>query len=530
MANVLTRVRTALSSRYAIERELGSGGMATVFLARDLKHERDVAVKVLRAELAAAVGSERFLREIRITAQLNHPHILPLLDSGEADGVLYYVMPYVTGGSLRPCLGADTPLPLEAALLITRQVASALDYAHRRQVIHRDIKPENILFSEGHAVVADFGIAKAVAAAGREALTRTGAPLGTPGYMSPEQAMGVADPDERTDVYSLACVVYEMLIGATPLIWPSDEDVRLGRLSDAPAAHRDRLDALPGRIEQALTRALAVRPADRFPAPGGLARALETATERGLKFSDAEVREIIGRAAELQSAQPTEEGALSIGAVEQVAAEVGIPPRHVRDAVRELERRPAAPPAAARSGPPRFFKSDKLRYTRIVDGEVPESAHEALVEEIQRTLDIAGHVSSIGKSLTWSPAAQGQEGRKVVVTVTPEAGETRIHIEERQELAGWRLFVPGWGAAAGALLTLPIWHLVADDPNPVLIALTLGFAIAGGITTANLMLWTGARRKHPQLEQLADRLAVLAQAAARPDLAGHEPGSRYLPR
>ncbi|MGD8698716.1 MAG: serine/threonine-protein kinase, partial [Gemmatimonadales bacterium] len=373
----MTRVRTALSDRYAIERELGSGGMATVFLARDRKHEREVAVKVLRAELAAAVGSERFLREIRITAQLNHPHILPLLDSGQADGVLYYVMPYVTGGSLRPSLGGAAPLPLEATLLITRQVASALDYAHRRQVIHRDIKPENILFSEGHAVVSDFGIARAVSTVGRDALTRTGAPLGTPGYMSPEQAMGMTDPDERTDVYSLACVAYEMLVGSTPLVWPSDEDVRLGRLSDAPPEHRDRLDALPGRIEQALTRALAVRPADRFATPGQLAEALAAATESGLKFSDAEVREIIGRAAELQSTQPTEDGALSIGAVEQVAAEVGIPPQHVRAAARELERRPAAPPVT-RSGPPRFFKSDKLRYTRIVDGEVPESAHEAL--------------------------------------------------------------------------------------------------------------------------------------------------------
>jgi hypothetical protein len=522
-------VAAALVDRYTIERELGSGGMATVYLARDLKHERSVAVKVLRADLAAAVGSERFLREIRITAQLNHPHILPLLDSGEADGVLYYVMPYVTGGSLRPCLGGETPLPLEATLLITRQVASALDYAHRRQVIHRDIKPENILFSEGHAVVSDFGIAKAVSTVGRDALTRTGAPLGTPGYMSPEQAMAVADPDERTDVYSLACVVYEMLVGATPIVWPSDDDVRLGRLSDAPPEHRARLDALPGRVEQALTRALAVRPADRFPTPGELAQALEAATESGLKFSDAEVRRIIGRAAELQAEQPTEGSALSIGAVEQVAAEVGIPPEHVREAARELERRPAATPPATRSGPPRFFKSDKLRYTRIADGEVPESAHEALVEEIQKTLDIAGHVSSVGKALTWSPAAQGQEGRKLVVTITPEAGETRIHIEERQELAGWRLFVPGWGAALGALTTLPIWRL-GNDPNPILLVLTLGFAVAGGVTTANLILWTGAQRKHPQLEQLADRLASLAEGAARPGLVGPARDPRSLPR
>ncbi|NIN71703.1 MAG: protein kinase, partial [Gemmatimonadetes bacterium] len=254
------RIEAALADRYAIERGLGSGGMATVYLARDLKHGRQVAVKVLRPEVAAAVGSDRFLREIGVAARLNHPHILPLLDSGEADSFLYYVMPHVAGGSLRRRLADEARLPLEAVLRIARQVASALDLAHRHGVVHRDVKPENILFSEGLAVVADFGIAKAVSAAEREVLTRTGVPLGTPGYMSPEQAMGVAELDERTDVYSLGCVVYEMLTGGTPVVLPSPDDARLGRFLDAPPEHRERLDGLPGRIEQTLVKALAARP------------------------------------------------------------------------------------------------------------------------------------------------------------------------------------------------------------------------------------------------------------------------------
>ncbi len=221
--------------------------MSTVFLARDLKHDRSVALKVLRPDLASAVGSDRFLREIKLTAALNHPHILPLLDSGAIDGLVYYVMPYVTGGSLRGRLALGEPLSLDEAMRVARQVAAALDYAHRAGVVHRDIKPENILFSEGLAVVADFGVARAVSTVDGQTLTRSGFPVGTLGYMSPEQAAGRTDLDERTDVFSLACVVYEMLVADTPAGWPGEEDARLGRFLEAPPDHRALLDALARR-------------------------------------------------------------------------------------------------------------------------------------------------------------------------------------------------------------------------------------------------------------------------------------------
>ena len=207
MSGAPPRLTAALAGRYRIERELGRGGMATVYLAHDLKHDRSVALKVLRPELAAVLGAERFLREIAVTARLDHPHILTLIDSGEADGFLFYVVPYVRGESLREKLTREKQLPLDQALQITQQVAGALDYAHREGVIHRDIKPENILLHEGEAMVADFGIALAVTQGGGDRLTESGLRVGTPAYMSPEQATGDRQPDARSDVYSLAAVL-----------------------------------------------------------------------------------------------------------------------------------------------------------------------------------------------------------------------------------------------------------------------------------------------------------------------------------
>jgi serine/threonine-protein kinase len=220
LTNPLDRLRTALGERYAVERQIGEGGMATVYLARDLKHERQVAIKVLRPELSVSLGGDRFLREIRVAATLQHPNILGLYDSGEAEGLLYYVMPFVEGESLRDRLTKEQQLPLHDALQITREAAEALQYAHEHGIIHRDIKPENILLMGGHALVADFGIARAVEASG-EKLTQTGMAVGTPHYMSPEQALGSDHVDARSDVYSLGCVLYELLIGQPPFTGPN---------------------------------------------------------------------------------------------------------------------------------------------------------------------------------------------------------------------------------------------------------------------------------------------------------------------
>ncbi|MGH9262439.1 MAG: serine/threonine-protein kinase, partial [Acidimicrobiales bacterium] len=257
----------ALADRYELRRALGQGGMATVYLAHDRKHRRDVALKVLLPGLAAMLGVERFLTEIQIVARLTHPHILALYDSGEAGGLLYYVMPYIDGGSLRQRLAAERALAVDRVLAVAAPVADALAYAHRLGIYHRDIKPENILFSQGHPMVADFGIAKAIRTAGGANLTRTGFPLGTPGYMSPEQAAGLTELDERTDVYSLAVVIYEMLVGEVCGRWPTENAVRAGRFLDAPPAHRERLARAGSRIEAALVRGLALAHDPRTATP-----------------------------------------------------------------------------------------------------------------------------------------------------------------------------------------------------------------------------------------------------------------------
>jgi serine/threonine-protein kinase len=264
MTDLLDQLKTALSDRYTIERELGRGGMATVYLAEDLKHHRQVAIKVLDPELARALGAERFLREIEVTAKLTHPHILTLIDSGEADGFLYYVMPYIEGETLRERMNREGQLPLDDALQITREVAAALSYAHSHDVIHRDIKPENVLLSAGEAVVADFGIARAIAEAGGEHLTETGISIGTPAYMSPEQASGALKLDGRSDVYSLGCVLYEMLAGEPPYTGPTAQAVLAKKLSEATPRVSVIRERVPASVEAAIDQALAKAPADRF--------------------------------------------------------------------------------------------------------------------------------------------------------------------------------------------------------------------------------------------------------------------------
>ena len=275
MTDLFRDLQSALAEHYAIERELGQGGMATVYLAQDLKHHRRVAIKVLRPELAAALGSERFQREIRVAGQLSHPHILPLHDSGEAGGFLYYTMPFVEGESLRDRLERQKQLSLDEALAITHQVASALDHAHGRGVIHRDIKPENILLAGTEAVVADFGIAKAISVAGGEKLTETGLAIGTPAYMSPEQAGGERDLDGRADVYALGCVLYEMLAGQPPFTGPTAQSILARHAVDpVPSLHTVRR-AVPRGVEQAIEQALEKVPADRFATAAEFAGALE---------------------------------------------------------------------------------------------------------------------------------------------------------------------------------------------------------------------------------------------------------------
>ena len=266
MAETPARLQAALVARYALDRELGHGGMATVYLAQDLKHGRPVAIKVLRPELAAALGAERFLREIEIAARLTHPHILPLHDSGEANGFLYYVMPYLEGESLRDRLNREPQLPVEEAVRIAREVASALSYAHSHDVVHRDIKPENILLSGGEAVVADFGIARAIVAAGTEKLTDTGLAVGTPGYMSPEQATAEAHIDGRADTYALGCVLYEMLAGHPPFLGTTAQEVLARHTLDPVPPLRTIRRAVPRPWSMPCSRRWRSRRRTGFPA------------------------------------------------------------------------------------------------------------------------------------------------------------------------------------------------------------------------------------------------------------------------
>ena len=302
-----TLIAAALDDRYVIERELGAGGMAVVYLARDRKLDREVALKVLRPELGAVLGSERFLTEIKISARLDHPHILTLIDSGDANGFLYYVLPYVRGESLRDKIDREHQLGIDEALTITKQVASALDYAHRQHLVHRDIKPENILLQEGEAMLADFGIALAIKEAGGNRLTQTGLSLGTPQYMSPEQATGDRGIDARSDVYSLAAVLYEMLAGEPPVTGSSAQSMIAKLMTETPTHLRVLRNTVSPELDAAVAKALSKTPADRFNTAGEFSRALD------VKSSST------GTTASAAVAKPANRRRQAIGAVTVVA-------------------------------------------------------------------------------------------------------------------------------------------------------------------------------------------------------------------
>ena len=269
------RLRDALSGTYAIDRELGRGGMATVYLAQDERHDRLVALKVLHAEIAESLGAERFLREIRTAARLNHPHILPLFDSGAVDGFLYYVMPYVEGESLRQTLDRLGQIPVEDAIAYTQEMSAALDYAHRQGIVHRDIKPENVMVHEGIAMLMDFGIAKALGSDSSGTLTSVGMLVGTPAYMSPEQAFGESTIDGRSDQFSLACVLYEMITGKQPFSGATAHAIIAQRMSAASPDLDELSDRVGSDVDSALRRAMSLDAANRF----------ETTRDFGAAFS-----------------------------------------------------------------------------------------------------------------------------------------------------------------------------------------------------------------------------------------------------
>jgi serine/threonine protein kinase/Flp pilus assembly protein TadD len=276
----IQRIREVLSPTYTVDRELGRGGMATVYLAQDSKHDRVVALKVLHPELAASLGPDRFLREIKVAARLNHPHILPLFDSGEIEGLLYYVMPYVEGESLRERLDRQQQLPIEEAIHHARGIASALDYAHRQNVVHRDIKPENVMIHEGEPMVKDFGIAKALSSAGAQTqmLTQTGMMVGTPAYVSPEQAAGETQLDGRSDQYSLACVLFEMLAGERPFTGPTAQAILAKRFTEAPRHIRELRGSVPENVERALLKAMSSDASSRYNSTALFSLALNTSS------------------------------------------------------------------------------------------------------------------------------------------------------------------------------------------------------------------------------------------------------------
>ena len=507
-------LQDALGDRYELRRLLGRGGMASVYLAYDRKHQREVAIKVLLPDLAASIGSDRFLTEIQIVARLNHPHVLGMHDSGQAGGFLYYVMPFVEGGSLRQRLPAGQRCEPAEALAIAQPVADALSYAHRMHVLHRDIKPENILFSQGFPIVADFGIAKAVStAAGDVNLTRTGFPLGTPGYMSPEQAAGLTDLDERTDVYSLAVVIYEMLVGEIPGRWPTEDAVRAGSFLEAVPRHRSRLTELGSRIESALARATAIRLDHRTATPRALLDELTgAAAAPRRRYSGGEVEEIVKRASELEATHPTTGDSMTIGGVESLAGAVGIAPEHVREAARAVATRRPAGDVAALETPasnPWVGAPTRMVYERVVAGELANADFPVLVDEIRRRTGSVGQVGTLGRSLSWT-VAQGMNNtrRDLEVVVDVRRGRTRITIQENLGRLIGVVFGPIGGGMGGGGFGIIFSALMAAHLQ-ILVPIVIPAWLLATYGTARKVYKENVTRHARELEGLADSLAAL---------------------
>jgi TolB-like protein/tetratricopeptide (TPR) repeat protein len=390
-SDTLSRLRAALSGRYEVERELGAGGMAVVFLARDLQHDRAVALKVLREELGAGLATERFHREIRLAAQLVHPNILPLLDSGEADGRLWYAMPYVAGETLRTRLAREGTLPIDEAIRLTREIAGALTHAHAKGILHRDIKPENILLADGHALVADFGIARALHGDGSDRITDTGLTLGTPAYMSPEQSSGEKQLDPRSDLYALASVCYEMLVGEPPFTGPSAQAIIARRLSQPPPSLRTTRQTISESLDAAVRRGLALHPADRFPGTAEFVRALDDAVGGSISAAPARRRPVL------------------IAATLVLAAALAYP---------LLER---APPTASATPDEAGIRLAVVPF-RLIGGDSADRYLAAgITEEVQSDLSNLNGLRVIAQSSVASYATEGRSARELGAALRAEA-------------------------------------------------------------------------------------------------------------
>jgi serine/threonine protein kinase len=512
---VPTDLARALGERYELRDVLGRGGMATVYVAYDRKHHREVALKVMRPDISATIGAERFLKEIQIVARMVHPHILSLHDSGEADGFIYYVMPFIDGGSLRDRVGKDKRMAAEQAIAIAAPIADALAYAHQCGVLHRDIKPENVLFARNHPIVADFGIAKAVSTASDGiALTRTGISLGTPGYMSPEQAAGFTDVDERTDVYSLAVLVYEMVVGEIPGRWVSEDCVRAGRFIDASLAQRPHLSAAGPAVEGALVRALAIRPDQRTQTPAAFIEDLRGRSRLPArrKYRPDEIEEIMNKAAELEVTNPTMSGSMTIGGVEEIARDVGIAPELVRKAERSLSRTHSRETALESPKPNVFIGGPtRIMFERTVDGELDERDYTEMVDEIRRHLKEVGQVSQLGRSFTWT-LNKGQSGlRNIEIVISVRPGKTRILVQENlNHLIGAIFGGIGGGMGGGGLG--PMMGVMFGALG--LPGVAAAFLVPAWLTivylTARTSYFYAVNRREKSLREVADRLAGLA--------------------